>query len=79
MFPRVTYLAFGIGTNSKAQHMTAHGYIQLRHLQDRFTTATSTAAAIPGQPRISYQTVRNRLREAGIIARHPVKAVVLTR
>jgi hypothetical protein len=36
--------------------------IRLRHLRDRFTTATSTAAAIPGQRRISDQTVRNRLR-----------------
>jgi hypothetical protein len=25
IFPRVTSLAFGIGTNSKAQHMIAHG------------------------------------------------------
>ena len=89
MFPRVTSLAFGIGTNSKAQHMTAHGqddqewqtpaqnrHIWLRHFRDRFTTATSTAAAIPEQRRISDQTVRNRLREAGIRARRPVKAVV---
>ena len=50
--------------------------IRLRHLRDRFTTATSTAAAIPEQRRISDQTVRNRLREAGIRARRPVKAVV---
>jgi hypothetical protein len=34
-------------------------HIRLRHLRDRFTTATSTAAAIPGQRRISDQTVRN--------------------
>jgi hypothetical protein len=54
-------------------------HIRLRHLRDRFTTATSTAVAIPGQRRISNQTVRNRLREAGIRARRPVKAVVLTR
>ena len=54
-------------------------HIRLRHLRDRFITATSTAAAIPGQRRISDQTVRNRLREAGIRARRPVKAVVLTR
>ena len=54
-------------------------HIRLRHLRDRFTTATSTAAAIPGQRRISHQTVRNRLHEAGIRARRPVKAVVLTR
>jgi transposase len=54
-------------------------HIRLRNLRDRFTIATSTAAAIPGQRRISDQTVRNRLREAGIRARRPVKAVVLTR
>jgi hypothetical protein len=54
-------------------------HIRLRHLRDRFTTATSTAAAIPGRRRISDQTVRNRLREAGTRARRPVKAVVLTR
>ena len=54
-------------------------HIRLRHLWDRFTTTTSTAAAIPGQRRISDQTVRNRLHEAGIRARRPVKAVVLTR
>jgi transposase len=54
-------------------------HIRLRHLRDRLTTATSTAAAIPGQRRISHQTVRNRLLEAGIRTRRPVKAVVLTR
>ena len=54
-------------------------HIRLRHLRDRFTTATSTAAAIPGQRRISHQIVRNRLLEAGIRTRRPVKAVVLTR
>ena len=48
-------------------------HIRLRHLLDRFTTATSTAAAIPGQRRISHQIVRNRLRKAGI------RAVVLIR
>jgi hypothetical protein len=54
-------------------------HIRLRHLRNRFTTATSNAAAIPGPRRISHQTVRNRIREAGIRARRPVKAVVLTR
>jgi hypothetical protein len=54
-------------------------HIRLRHLLDRFTTATSTAAAIPGQRSISDQAIRNCLREAGIRARRPVKAVVLTR
>ena len=88
MFPRVTSLAFGIGTNRKGSthnrprsgrpRVTTPAqdrHIRLRHLRDRFTTATSTAAAIPGQHRISEQTVRNCLREAGIRARRPVKTV----
>lgn len=54
-------------------------YIRLRHLRERFTTATSTASAIPGRHRISDQTVRNRLRDAGIRARRPVRGVVLNR
>ena len=54
-------------------------YIRLRHLRDRFTTATSTASRVPGMRRISDQTVRNRLRDAGIRARRPVRAVVLNR
>ena len=32
-------------------------------MQKRLTTASSTATAIPGELRISDQTVRNRLRE----------------
>ena len=47
-------------------------HFRLRHFRDRFTTATSTAAAIPGQRRISDQTIRNHLREAGIRARCPL-------
>lgn len=53
-------------------------YIRVRHLRERLTTATSTAAAIPGLRRISDQTVRNRLREVGIRARRPVRGVILT-
>ena len=53
-------------------------YIRVRHLRDRTTTATSTAAQIPGDGRISDQTVRNRLREAGLFARRPVQRNVLT-
>lgn len=52
-------------------------YIRLRHMRERFTTATSTASSIPGNRRISDQTVRNRLREAGLRARRPLRAVVL--
>ena len=53
-------------------------YIRVRHLRQRTTTATSTAAAIPGHRRISDQTVRNRLRDAGIRARRPVRGIILT-
>lgn len=53
-------------------------YIRLRHLRDRTTTATSTTTQIPGVRRISDQTVRNRLREAGLFARRPVRRHVLT-
>lgn len=48
---------------------TQDRYIRVRHLRDRFTTATFTASSIPGRRRISDQTVRNRLRDAGIRAR----------
>lgn len=54
-------------------------YIRLQHLRERFRTATSTASSIPGGRRISDQTVRNRLRDAGIRARRLVRAVVLNR
>lgn len=53
-------------------------FIRLRHLRNRTTTATSTASEIPGLRRISDQTVRNRLREAGLFARRPVRRNVLT-
>ena len=43
-----------------------------------FITTSSTASAIPGGLRISDQTVRNRLSDAGIRTGRPVKAVVLT-
>jgi transposase len=52
-------------------------YIRLRLLCERFTTATFTASTIPRVRRISDQTVRNRLRDAGIRAIRPVRAVVL--
>ena len=53
-------------------------YIRLRHLRDRTTTASFTASNIPGLRRISAQTVRNRLREAGLRSRRPVHSVILT-
>jgi hypothetical protein len=54
-------------------------YIRLRHLRERFTTATSTALTIPGVRRISDQIVRNCLRDAGIRARRPVRAATLSK
>ncbi len=50
------------------------------HLQDRLRPATRTAAATIGlhNQRISAQTVRNRLREAHLYARHPHRGLELT-
>ncbi|MGH0137549.1 UNVERIFIED_CONTAM: hypothetical protein FKN15_004873 [Acipenser sinensis] len=65
---------------SGRQHVTTEAqdrFICLRHLHDRFTTATSTTSAVPGMCRISDQTVINHLREAGIRARS-VRGVILT-
>ncbi len=55
-------------------------HIQHLHLQDRLRPATRTAAATIGlhNQRISAQTVRNRLREAHLHARHPHRGLVLT-
>ena len=55
--------------------------IRLTHLRRRFQAATETANATPGRnrPRISPQTVRRRLREAGIRCRRPYYGARLTR
>ncbi len=55
-------------------------HIQHLHLQDRLRPATRTAAATIGlhNQRISAQTVRNRLREAHLHARHPHWGLDLT-
>ena len=55
-------------------------YIRSSHLQDRCRMATTTARVTPGShnPSISAQTVRNRLREAGLRACRPVVRQVLT-
>ena len=52
-------------------------YIRTSHLRDRYRMATTTARVTPGtraveDPSISVQTVRNRLREAGLRACWPV-------
>uniref|UniRef100_A0AAZ3P769 Transposase Tc1-like domain-containing protein n=1 Tax=Oncorhynchus tshawytscha TaxID=74940 RepID=A0AAZ3P769_ONCTS len=56
-------------------------YIRTSHLQDRYRMATTTARVTPGthNPSISAQTVRSRLREAGLRACRPVVRQVLTR
>ncbi|XP_070290374.1 uncharacterized protein [Salvelinus sp. IW2-2015] len=56
-------------------------YIRTSHLQDRYRMATTTARVTPGthNPSISAQTVRNRLREAGLRACRLVVRQVLTR
>uniref|UniRef100_A0A8C7SD05 Transposase Tc1-like domain-containing protein n=1 Tax=Oncorhynchus mykiss TaxID=8022 RepID=A0A8C7SD05_ONCMY len=56
-------------------------YIRTSHLRDRSRMATTTARVTPGthNPSISVQTVRNRLREAGLRACKPVVRQVLTR
>jgi transposase len=56
-------------------------YIRTSHLRDRYRMATTTARVTPGthNPSISAQTVRNRLRGAGLRACRPVVRQVLTR
>ena len=56
-------------------------YIRTSHLRDRYRMATITAQVTPGthNPSISTQTVRNRLREAGLRACRPDVREVLTR
>uniref|UniRef100_A0A8K9XW23 Transposase Tc1-like domain-containing protein n=1 Tax=Oncorhynchus mykiss TaxID=8022 RepID=A0A8K9XW23_ONCMY len=56
-------------------------YIRTSHLWDGNRMATTTACVTPGthNPSISAQTVRNRLREAGLRACRPVVRQVLTR
>ncbi|CAC5420354.1 unnamed protein product [Mytilus coruscus] len=53
--------------------------IRFTHLRDRFLPATITARQTPGRhnPRISAQTVRNRLRAAGLRSRRPVLRAIL--
>ena len=55
-------------------------YIRLLHMRDRFRTATRTADETVGlnNRRITAQTVRNRLREANLRARRPLRGLDLT-
>ena len=53
-------------------------YISLRHLRDRFATATSISMELLGG-RITAQTIRNRLHTAGLRARRPYFGPILTR
>ena len=56
-------------------------YIQKSHLRNRYRMATTTARVTPETPNpsISAQTVRNRLREAGLRDCRPVVRQVLTK
>ena len=56
-------------------------YIRTSHPRDRYRMATTTARVTPGthNPSFSAQTVRNRLREAGLRACKPVVRQILTR
>ena len=56
-------------------------YIRTSHLRDRYRMAATTARVTPGKhnPSITAQTVRNRLREAGLRACRPGVRQVLTR
>lgn len=55
-------------------------HIRFIHLRNRFVTATATANATPGRhnPRISAQTVRNRLKQANLRPRRPYVGSILT-
>ncbi|XP_023854358.2 uncharacterized protein [Salvelinus sp. IW2-2015] len=56
-------------------------YIRTSHLRDRYRMATTTARVTPGthNPSVSAQTVRNRMRDAGLRACRTVVRQVLTR
>ena len=54
-------------------------FIRLRHLRNCFLSAQSTVQALPGNQRISRQTVRNRIHGAGLRAYRPYQGNVLTR
>ena len=54
-------------------------FIRLRHLRNRFLSAQSTVQELPGNQRISRQTVRNRIHGAGLRAYRPYQGNVLTR
>ena len=55
-------------------------YILNQHLRNRFLTVTATVSVTPGthNPRISAQTVRNRLAENNLCACRPYVGTVLT-
>jgi transposase len=60
-----------------SQRQVSH--LRLFHLRNSMITADDTARRIPGlaNVRISGQTVRRRLRESGLRARHPVVGPIL--
>jgi hypothetical protein len=54
-------------------------HFKVIHLKNRTMTARETASNVPGLRRISEQTVSNRLRENGFLAKHPYFGAVLRR
>lgn len=53
-------------------------YLGIMHLRNRFQSASLTARMIPDLQPVHPQTVRNRLRQYGIVARRPALRPVLT-
>ena len=54
-------------------------FIRLRHLRNRFLSAQSTVQALPGNQKISRQTVRNRIHGARLRVYRPYQGNVLTK
>ncbi|XP_070973394.1 uncharacterized protein [Oncorhynchus clarkii lewisi] len=81
---RQRYRETGRTTDCGRTHVTTptqDRYIRTLHMRDTCRMATTAARVTPGthNPSISAQTVRNRLREAGLRACRPGVRQVLTR
>ena len=64
--------------NDKPRSGSHRGTTTSQVLPNRITTATTTVTQIPRLRTMSDQTVGNRLREAGIFTRRPVRRNVFT-